>query len=125
VDGGGDVDALGDLGVLVAEELDAEEPAGGAVAGEPHGDTVAAGVVGLVVVGLPGDGNWLVSGRGGLVVAQPGAGGGVGEDLDDPGAQRAGELAVPAGGVLAGDPSLLVGGGAQRQVGLAEQPGGG
>jgi hypothetical protein len=30
--GGGDVDTLGDLGVLVAEELHAEEPAGDAMA---------------------------------------------------------------------------------------------
>src|SRR5258705_11730922 len=41
--GGGDVDALGDFGVLVPEQLDAEEPAGGAVAGEAHVDAVAAG----------------------------------------------------------------------------------
>jgi hypothetical protein len=32
--GGGDVDAFGDFGVPVAEQLDAEEPAGGLVAGE-------------------------------------------------------------------------------------------
>ena len=56
------------------------------------------------------------------MVAQPGAGGGVVEDLDDLGAEAAGELAVPAGGVLPGDPALLVRGGAERQVGLAEQP---
>src|SRR3984957_16439313 len=54
VDGGsGDVDALGDLGVLVAEELDAEESAGALVAGKPHVDAVAAGVVGLVVISFP------------------------------------------------------------------------
>src|SRR6266851_4795753 len=42
-DGGrGDVDPLGDLGVAVAEELDAEQPPGTAVAGEPHPDPVAA-----------------------------------------------------------------------------------
>ena len=34
----------------------------------------------------------------------------------------AGELAVPARGVLPGDPALLVRGRAQGQVGLAEQP---
>jgi hypothetical protein len=43
----GDVDALGDLAVPVAEQLDAEQPPGGPVAGEPHRDAVAAGVVGL------------------------------------------------------------------------------
>ncbi len=56
------------------------------------------------------------------MVAQAGAGGGLVEDLDDLGAEAAGELPVPAEGVLPGDPALLVGGGAQRQVGLAEQP---
>ena len=75
-----------------------------------------------MVVGLEGDGHRVVPGRGGLVVAQPGAGGGLVEDLDDLGAEAAGELAVPAGGVLPGDPALLVRGGAERQVGLAEQP---
>ena len=60
-------------------------------------------------------------GCGGFVVAQPGAGGGVVEDLDDLGAEAAGELPVPAERVLAGDPALLVRGGAERQVGLAEQ----
>ena len=61
-------------------------------------------------------------GGGGFVVAQPGAGGDQVEDLHDLGAEAAGELAGPAEGVLAGDPALLVRGGAQRQVGLAEQP---
>src|SRR5579875_732772 len=68
--GGGDVDPLGDLGVLVAEQLHAEQPAGGPVAGEPHGDAVAAGIVGLVVVGVGGDGDRVEPGGGGLVVAQ-------------------------------------------------------
>ena len=93
-----------------------------AVAGEPHGDAVAAGVVGLVVVGLGLDGDRVVPGGGGLMVAQPGAGGGLVEDLHDLGAEAAGELPVPAEGVLPRDPALLVGGGAERQVGLAEQP---
>ena len=56
------------------------------------------------------------------MVAQPGAGGDEVEDLDDLGAEAAGELAAAAERVLAGDPALLVGGGAERQVGLAEQP---
>src|SRR5579862_4577136 len=43
--GGRDVDPLGDLGVLVAEQLHAEQPSGGPVAGEQHRDAVAAGVV--------------------------------------------------------------------------------
>ena len=94
----------------------------GAVAGDAHRDAVAAGVVGLVVVGLGSDGDRVEPGRGGLVVAQAGAGGGLVEDLDDLGAEAAGELPVPAQRVLAGDPALLVRGGAERQVGLAEQP---
>ena len=51
-DGGGrDVDALGDLGVLMPEQLQAQQPPGSAVAGDPHGDAVAAGVVGLMIIG--------------------------------------------------------------------------
>jgi hypothetical protein len=75
-----------------------------------------------VVVGLGADRDRVVSGGGGFVVAEPGAGGGVIEDLDDLGAEAAGELAVPAGRVLPGDPALLVRGGAERQVCLTEQP---
>jgi hypothetical protein len=45
--GSGDVDPLGNLGVRVAVELDAEEAAGLPVAGDPHGDLVAARLVGL------------------------------------------------------------------------------
>jgi len=57
--GGRDVDALGDLGVLVAEQLHAEQPPGGPVAGDPHGDAVAAGVVGLVVIAANIVGTWI------------------------------------------------------------------
>lgn len=53
---------------------------------------------------------------------QAGAGGDEVEDLDDLGADRAGEARVAADRVLARDAALLVGGGAQRQVGDAEQP---
>ena len=120
--GGGDVDPLGDLGVLVPEQLHAQEPAGGAVAGEAHRDAMAAGVVGLVVIGLRADRDRVEPGRDGFVVAQPGAGGGLVEDLHHLGAQAARELPVPAQRVLPGDPALLVRGGAQRQVGLSEQP---
>ncbi len=48
-----------------------------------------------MVVGLGADGDRVEPGRGGLVVAQPGAGGGLVEDLDDLGAEAAGELPVP------------------------------
>jgi len=43
------------------------------------------------------------------------------EDLDDLGAEAARELPAAAQRVLSGDPALLVGGGAERQVSLAEQ----
>ena len=56
------------------------------------------------------------------MVAEAGAGGGLVEDLHDLGAEAARELPVPAAGVLPGDAALLVGGGAERQVGLAQQP---
>ena len=56
------------------------------------------------------------------MVAQAGAGGGLVEDLDDLGAEAAGELPVPAERVLAGHPALLVRGGAERQVRLAGEP---
>ena len=77
-------------------------------------DRVAAGVVGLVVVGLGGDGE--------RVEVRPrwprGRAGRCGrdevEDLDDLGAEAAGELSLCAERVLAGDPALLVGGGAER-----------
>ena len=75
-----------------------------------------------MVVGLGLDSDRVVPGGGSFVVAQPGAGGGLVEDLHDLGAEAAPEFPVPAEGVLTGDPALLVGGGAERQVGLAEQP---
>jgi hypothetical protein len=56
------------------------------------------------------------------VVAQPGPGGGLVEDLHHLGVEAAGKLPVPAEGVFPGDPALLVGDGAERQIGLAEQP---
>ena len=96
----------------MAEKLHAQEAAGGAIAGDAQGDAVAAGVVGLVVIGLGLHGDRIESGGGGFVVAQPGARGGLVEDLDDLGAEAAGELPVPAEGVLPGDPALFVGGGA-------------
>src|SRR5712691_9918837 len=107
---------------FVAVKLGAEELAGAAVCGDADLDAVAAGVVGLVVVGFGGDGDGVVSGGGGFVVAQAGAGGGLIEDLDDLGTQAALELAVAAEGVLPGDAALLVRGGAEREVSLAEEP---
>ena len=74
-----------------------------------------------MIVGGGLDGDRGESGGDGFVVAQAGAGGGLVEDLDHLGAQAAGELPVPAESVLPGDPALLVRGGAQRQVRLAEQ----
>jgi hypothetical protein len=97
-------------------------PSSRPVAGEPHGDAVAAGVVSLVVVGLRSDGNGVESSRRCFVSAQASAGSGLIEDLHDLGAEAASELAAPAERVLAGDAALLVRGGAEREVGLPEQP---
>ena len=76
---------------------------------------VAAWVVGLVVVRAA---VWLVAGREagrfGFVVAQAGSGGDEVEDLHDLGAETSGESRPAAEGVLARDPALFVGGGAQR-----------
>src|SRR5258707_4242956 len=70
-DGGrGDVDALSDFGVLVPEQLHAEQLAGGAVAGGTHGDPVAAPVISLVVISLRPDGDRVEPGRGRLVIAE-------------------------------------------------------
>ena len=105
----------------MADELDAEELAGASVAGVAHRDRVAAGVVGLVVVGFGRDGERGRSRLPRLRVAQAGAGGDEVEDLDDLGAEAAGELAGAAEGVLAGDPALLVGGRSEREVAGAEE----
>ena len=78
-----------------------------------------------MVVGFGGDGDGVEAGGGGFWVAQAGAGGDEVEDLDDLGAEAAGELAGAAEGVLAGDPALLVGGGSEREVAGAERVGGG
>lgn len=81
VDGGsGDVDSLGDPGVPVPEELHAQQSAGSPVGGEPHVDTAAAGVAGLVVLGLPGEGDGGEPGGMSILVAQPSAGRDVAED---------------------------------------------
>src|ERR1035437_6996019 len=50
--GGGDVDALGHLGMAVTEELDPEETAGLAVTRVAHGDAVAVRVVRRMVISL-------------------------------------------------------------------------
>src|SRR5271170_1914400 len=87
-DGGcGDVDALGDLGVPMAEQLQAEQLTGAPVAGDAHSDAVAAGVVGLVIVGLGLDRDWLEPGRDCLVIAQAGACGRLVEDFHDLGSE--------------------------------------
>ena len=120
----GALDLLGDLGGRPApEQLHPEQAAGGPVAGEPAWlDAVAAGVVGLVVIGLGAHRDRIEPSGDRFVVAQPGAGRGLLEDFHDLGAEAASELPVPPGGVFPGDPALLVGGGAQRQVRLPQQP---
>ena len=96
--GGVGVDAFGDFGAAVADELGAEETTGVLVAGDADVDRGGAGVVGLVVVGARLAGDWCpaeVRGEG-FVVAQAGAGGDEVEDLDDLGAEAAGEAGVAA-----------------------------
>ena len=58
-----------------------------------------------MVIGFGADRERLEPGRFGFVVAQPGAGGGLVEDLHDLGAQAPGEPPVPAERVLPGDPA--------------------
>jgi pimeloyl-ACP methyl ester carboxylesterase len=107
LDGGGeDVDAFGDFGAEVADELGAEQQASAGVAGDPDVDGGGAGVVGLVVVRGGVGGEWLVAGGRGLAVADAGCGGDSVEDADDLGTDDAEELAVSADGVLAGHPAL-------------------
>jgi hypothetical protein len=98
---------VGDLGVAVPEQLHTQQPPGGAVTGEAHRDPVTAEVVGLMVIGLGLDSDRVEPGGFGFVVAQPGAGGGLVEDLRDLGAEAARELPGPAERVLPGDPALL------------------
>jgi hypothetical protein len=107
--------------LAVSEQLNAEEPAGRAVACHADSDAVASGVVGLVVVGFGLDGERIESGRDGFVVAQACAGGDVLEDLDDLRAETAGELAVTAERVFARDSSLLVRCRSERAIRLAEE----
>lgn len=112
--GGGNVDALGDLGVAVAGHLAAEQPAAAAIGGQAHVDVMRLGVVAVVIGRGDRDGAWVEPG--GLVVAQAGAGDGQVEHLDHLRAERAAVLAAAAECVLGSDPPLLVRGGAEWQV---------
>lgn len=71
-DGGGDGEAIGDLGVSVAEQLHAEQSADGAVVGDQADDAMAARIVGLVVIGGGFDNGRIEPGRASFVVARPG-----------------------------------------------------
>jgi hypothetical protein len=116
-DGNGrDVDALGHLGAMVAQQLSAEQAPAGAIAGDAQVQLVGAWVVGLVVELDRPDRDRVEAGLAGVGVAQAGAGHGQLEDLGDLGAKGAGEGRGSAEGGLAGDSALLVGG-AERQVG--------
>jgi hypothetical protein len=120
---GGDVDTLGHLGAVVADQLGPQQLPAGPVAGDPQVEVVGARVVGLVVELDRADRDGVEAGRSGVGVAKAGAGHGQLEHLDHLGPEGAGEAPVPAHGGLAGDPTLLVGSGAQRQVGgRLEQP---
>ena len=82
---------------------------------------MAAGVVGLVVVRFVRNGHRIESGGNGLMITQAGSGRHGVKDLDHLGPEAPGELPITAECVLAGYPTLLVGGGAEWQVGLAQQ----
>ena len=74
-----------------------------------------------MVVGLGSRGEGVEPGGLGFVIPQSGPGHRVIEDLDHLGPEAAGELSAPAEGVLPGHPSLLVGGRAEWEVGLAQK----
>jgi hypothetical protein len=114
--GGVGVDAFADLRAEAPYELRAEQLSGGAVCGDADGDRVGGGVVGLVVVGAAGHGERVVSDRGGLVVAQTGAGDDEVEDLDDLGTEAAVEAGRMADGVSPRGAALFVRGRAEGQV---------
>ena len=96
--GGVGVDAFGDFGAAVSDELGAEKAAAVLVAGDADVDGGGAWVVGLVVVRtrLAGDGGPAEVRGEGFVFAQAGAGGDEVEDLDDLGAQAAREAGAAA-----------------------------
>jgi hypothetical protein len=97
VQGGGvDVDAFGDSGVRVSDQLRAEQSTGRRVAGDGDRDGPGAGIVGLVVVGDDTVARRSGAGLGRFGVAQAGAGGDEVEDLDGLGADGSGEAALAA-----------------------------
>src|SRR5215207_2268079 len=117
------VDAFGDLGVVVADQLGTKQPPRHSVPGDSDVELVGARVIGLVVELGRADRQGVKPGRGCFLIAQASAGHRQFEYLDDLGAQRPSELPIPTDGRLAGHPALLVGGRAKRQVGgLAEKP---
>jgi hypothetical protein len=113
----GDVDALGDFGMPVPEELDSEELTGFAVPRVAHRDAMAVGVVSLVIIRFATNSDRIEPRGDGLVVAQAGTGRGHLENLDDLSPEAARELPVATEGVLPGDPTLLVSRGPERKVG--------
>lgn len=95
-----DVDALGHLGATMAEELHAEKAAGGEIPGGTNPDSMAVGVVGLVIVPLELDGPGSQADRVGFGVPETGAGGDQVEDLDDLGSEAPPEGPGAADGIL-------------------------
>ena len=118
-----DVDPFGHLGAVGTEELTSQQLPGPLVSGEAYGELGGARVVGLVVVDIELHGERVEAGGPGLGVTETGGGRDPFEQLDRLGAQGAGVLQAAAHDVVAGDPTLLVRCGAERQVtGLVEQP---
>jgi hypothetical protein len=71
---GGDIDALGDLGVLVADQLSTQQPAASPSTGNTDVELVGTRAVGLVVELDRPDGHRVEAGLPSVRVAQAGAG---------------------------------------------------
>src|ERR1700694_1126856 len=112
----GDIDALGDLGMTVAEQLDAEQTGGVAIAREAHGNAMAVRVVRLVVVGLVAHRDGVESCGSRFTVSNARTRRGHVEDLDHLRAQTPGEAPVASESVLTCDATLLVRRGPERKV---------
>ena len=97
--------------MTMAEELDAQQPAGVPVARVAHPDPVAIGVVNLVVVRLELDSQRVEAGIARLVVPRPVTRSDHVEDLHYLGPKAPSKLAIASERIFTCHPALLVGGG--------------
>src|ERR1019366_4278883 len=116
-----DVDPLRHFGVTVAKQLDTKETSRFSIPGVAHGDAMAAGVVGLVVVRFMRNRDRIEPGGDCLVITEAGSCRHRVKDLDHLGPETAGKLPIATQCVLAGYSALLVRRCAERQVSLAQQ----